>query len=153
MRVPYMVGALLTAALITGCQTSTVADEEAIRDMVRAWDAAVNSRNVDALEAYYSDGAVRMNANEASIEGWEAIRASLEASFPNWGTDATDEVSEVHIEGDLATARGWWTGSQIEDGETIQNRGYWTASYQRQADGSWRCLWDMWTSALPPRPR
>ena len=152
MRVHYMVGALLTAALITGCQTSTATDEEAIREMVQAWDAAANSRDVDALAAQFTEDAVRMNANAAALQGREAIRASFVAAFESgiWGTDSQDELSAVHISGDLAAALGTWTGtSNPIDGEPFQDRGYWMAVYQRQDDGSWGCVWNMGTNALP----
>ncbi len=44
MRVQYMIGALLTAALITGCQASTAADEEAIRDAVQGMVDSVDNQ-------------------------------------------------------------------------------------------------------------
>ena len=153
MRVHYMVGALLTAALITGCQTSTAADEEAIREMVGAWDASYNGRDADAIAAQFTKDAVRMNANEAALHGREAIRAGFVAEWESGGRDNQGEISAIHISGDLAAVRGTWANTSIPvDGEPFQNRGYWMAVYRRQDDGSWECWWNMGTSALPPRP-
>ena len=156
MRVPYMVGALLTAALITGCQTSTTADEEAIREMVEAWDASYNGRDADAMAAQFTEDAVRMNPNAAALQGREAIRADFVAEWESGvlGRDAQGELSAIHISGDLAAVRGTWANTSISvDGEPFQDRGYWMAAYRRQDDGSWGCVWNMGTSALPPRPR
>ena len=77
MRIQYMIGALLTAALITGCQTSTAADEESIREMIEVWDAAFNARDADALlaAAGYTDETTRMSANEPTAQGKDAIPA------------------------------------------------------------------------------
>ncbi len=154
MRAPYMVGALLTAALITGCQTSTTADEEAIRAIGPAWDAAYNSRDATAMAAIFSEDAVRMNPNQEANQGREAIRAAYVAEWESgtWAADSQSEISVVIISGDLAVARGSWTGTATPtDGEPFQDRGYWTDVYQRQDDGSWGCVWNMGTSALPSR--
>ncbi len=156
MRVPNMVGALLTAALITGCQTSTTADEEAIREITEAWDAAYNSRDATALAAIYTEDALRMNANEAALQGQEAIRASFVQEFASgtWAADSQGVLQDVHISGKLAAVRGTWTNTSVSsDGERVPDRGDFIGVYLLQDDGSWKCLWDMWTTALPPRPR
>ena len=154
MRVPYMVGALLTATLITGCQTSTAADEEAIRELERYWEDATNSRDAVALAAYYTEDAVLMQPNEAVLEGWNAIRASVEEDWESglYSDDARSVVNGVEVSGDLAVARGSWTGTtNPADGQPFQDRGYWMGIYRRQDDGSWAVAWAMWNSALPPR--
>ncbi len=155
MRVHYMVGTLLTAALITGCQTSTAADEAAIRAIGEAFDAAYNSRDATALAAIFTDDAVRMIPNEEADQGREAIRAAFVAEFESgiFGADSQGEVRDVHILGDLAAARGTWSITATPtDGEPFQDRGYWTAVYRRQDDGSWKVVWNIGASALPARP-
>ena len=154
MRVPYMVGALLTATLITGCQTSTTADEEAIREMVEAWDASYNGRDADAMAAQFTEDAVRMNPNAAALQGRGAIRADFVAEWESGvlGRDAQGELSAILVSGDMAAVRGTWANTSTPvDGESFQVRGYWIAVYQRQDDGAWKCVWNMGTSASPQR--
>ena len=156
MRVHYMVGALLTAALITGCQTSTAADEEAVREMVAAFDAAFNTRDADALlAAVYTDESTRMSANEPTAQGRDAIRASFLAAWEAGESNVDNHVAEIHILGDLAAARGTWTARNVpSDGsEPYDDRGSWAGLYRRAADGSWKVVWDIWNSELPPRLR
>ncbi len=153
MRVHYMVGALLTAALITGCQTSTAADEEAIREMVEAWDASYNGHDADGMAAQFTEDAVRMNPNEAALQGREAIRADFVTEWESGGRGNQGELSAVLISGDLAAVRGTWTAMATDGSGPLKDRGYWMAVYQRQDDGSWECVWNMGTNALPRRER
>ncbi len=150
-----MVGALLTAALITGCQTSTTADEEALRETIEAWDAAYNSRDADAMAAQYAEDALRMNANEAALRGREAIRAGFVEEWESglWGSDTQGVLRDVHMSGDLAMARGTWTATNNPtDEEPFQDHGNWMTLYRRSANGSWKMVWDIWNSSSPPRP-
>ena len=97
-----------------------------------------------------------MNANEPALQGREAIRAKFVEEWRSGtvGTDSQSVIRDVHISGDLAAVRGTWTGTNIPtDGESFQDRGDWIGVFRRQGDGSWEFLWDMWTTALPPRPR
>ena len=95
MRVHYMVGALLTAALITGCQTSTAADEEAIREAIAAWNPAYNSQDADAIAALYTEDGVRIVPNMGALQGRGVIRAAFVEEWESgiWASDAQDEIS------------------------------------------------------------
>jgi len=148
---------LITTLLIcSACATpiDSSADEAALREMVTAWDVAYNARDAEALVEYYAEDAVRMNANQPALMGIDAIKTSFVEEWEQSDWQGKDVVAAIHVTGDLATMRGTWSGTlrPSEGGEPIEDRGHWVASYRRQADGSWKAIWDIWTSELPPRP-
>lgn len=51
------------------------------KEVVRAWVAAFNRKDVDALAALYAEGAVNHQVADAPVEGREAIRAMFAAGF------------------------------------------------------------------------
>ncbi len=51
------------------------------RDLVRAWVAAFNRGDADALAAFYAEDAVNHQVAEAPVTGREAIRAMFAAGF------------------------------------------------------------------------
>jgi ketosteroid isomerase-like protein len=91
---------------------------------------------------------VRMPPNESMIEGHAAITADFDALPPVTGFTLTPQV--VAGEGDLAYARGAFTLDVAPpDAEPVHTVGKWLAIYERQPDGSWLCVSDIWNSDLP----
>ncbi len=155
MRVALL--AIVAFSALTACAAPTVdteADEQALRDILVAWDAAFNQRDIDALVSLYAEDAVLMGQNLPGAVGREEIRASFQAEW-EVGTGAfQNQVDEIHVSGDLATVRGSGGGMMTpSDGsEAYEDRSKWVAVHRRQADGSWPIVWDIWNSDLAARP-
>ena len=123
--------------------------------IVAAWlHAPTNLLDGQWRMALYLDDAVRMNPNLPPVVGKEAIREYYLASWAEADGDVTNEAVGVRVSGDLATAWDTWSGRIVpaDGSEPYDDQGKWSATWLRQPDGSWKTLWDIWSSDLPPRP-
>jgi uncharacterized protein (TIGR02246 family) len=147
--------AMLISLLVPvgGCaqKVNDPADVQAIKKLAADWDSAFNAGNIDALLAFYRSDVVRMGPNEPASVGTDAVRASFQSYFDAYKVETHGPIEDVRVSGDLAAARGVYTdASAPKAGGTPGNqKGKWVSVYQRQADGSWKILWDIENSDLP----
>ena len=139
---------LLAAVIICG-STSCVKepDQEADRDAVikltaEDWDANILAGNLDACVNSYTDDAVRIQDGKI-LTGKEEIRAILSSVRPGFTiSTAENTVEDLWISGNLASVRGMFTGSWVnqEWGDTLWRVGSWVDVCERQEDGSWKMV-------------
>lgn len=108
------------------------------KDVVTAWVAAFNRKDVDALAAMYAEGAVNHQVAEAPVEGREAIRAMFAAGFA--AAEMVCIVENLFEDGDWAILE--WRDPlglrgcgffRVVDGRIAFQRGYWDKlSFLRQ---------------------
>lgn len=127
------------------------ADVQAIKDASVAWDKAWNAGDADALASLYTADAVAMAPNQTSEAGRDAMRASSRKYFEQFSDENRSAVEDVRISGDLAVARGTQeTRTTVKaGGASFQDKSKWISAYQRQPNGSWKILWEMYNSDLP----
>jgi ketosteroid isomerase-like protein len=156
MRKQRLLLAVLIAISGVACNTSpriTVAKEErAVRATDAEWLAAVKTKDVDRALTFWSDDAIVFAPNAPAIVGKEAIRkyVSEASAIPGFSiTWATDKVW-ISASGDLAYSSGT---SQITvttpDGKAITERNKGLVVWKKQADGSWKCVVDIWNAETP----
>ena len=148
---------LCLLALSTACQTQATsdtraADETALKKLDEEWSKAAGDRDVDKTISYYSDDAVVMPPNIPTLSGKEPIRAlwksMLESPDFSGGWKATKV--EVARSGDLAYVNGTYEFNEKDDsGKPITDKGKYLEIWKKQADGSWKCVADMFSSDLP----
>jgi ketosteroid isomerase-like protein len=110
--------------------------------------ALVMSRNWDALAAEYAQDAVRMPPNQPSIQGRERIRRWLEQLPPI--NSFSFRLQDLRGNGGLAFMRGVYSITvALPDGTTVDDCGKTLLAFQKQPDGSWLCVTDIWNSDLP----
>ena len=99
MRIVRLGTALLLA--FAGCSPPSL-DTGAVRadleEQTAAWDAAANSRDVEALVSLHEENGVRMNANDPAHVGADAIRASFLAAWDVALLDASSRVTHDRLE-------------------------------------------------------
>ena len=132
---------------------SRTEDEAAVRALTTSFDAATTARDIDAMMSRYAEGAVRMDPNVPTVIGRDAIRAAFVEGWETNNPVVANELVDVRISGDLAVSRGTWTATirPASGEEPYDDRGKWAATAERQADGSWKSIWEIWSSDLPPR--
>ncbi len=131
---------------------STAADVAAIKAEVEKFDVAWNSQDVEALLSLYADGAVRMPPNEAEEVGKEVMRESFQRYFDEMTSEGDGVAVDVQVAGDLGFVRGTWSGTNTQKagGESVQEDSKWLEVLQRQADGSWKIVCEIWNNNNPP---
>jgi len=150
----YFVFVVLVSSPILGCRSSVPAglsdaDKAAIRKNTEAVVAISNAPTKD-WDAYvrtdYTEDAVVLPPNAPAVQGWEAIKAyilkeSLSSDF---------EVSIIDLEGrgDLAYVRGTYSMTfDAPDGSgPTKDTGKYIEIWQKQSDGSWKVIRDIFTS-------
>jgi ketosteroid isomerase-like protein len=120
--------------------------------MLAEWYEASNSQNLDVLVDHYEDGGTILAANWPAATGSDAIREYFLALWADTTVrvELDGEAEEVHISGDLAILRGTAQArvTPSDGSESWANTSRFVEVYRRQADGSWKSLWDIWNSPL-----
>lgn len=156
MRVSALVFVLSLLTLATGCQSQAdtrAADEATLRRLDAEWStAAGTTRDVEKTVSFFADDAVVMPPNIPTLSGKEAIRglwkSMLESPSFSGGWQATKV--EVARSGDLAYVSGTYEFKETDTGgRPITDKGKYLEVWKKQADGSWKCVADMFNSDLP----
>ena len=126
--------------------------ENAANQLRDTWDAAFNSRDLEALIALYLDDAVRMQPDEPAWVGRAQIRECFEKTWEQLAPlEVTNEVKDVVVSGDYVIVRG--TGRAVlvpeEGGEKTESFAKYVSVQQLQPDGSTRVVWDIWNRDAP----
>lgn len=142
----------LSILLMISCekQLDTEADTEKIKNMIKKYDEAYTSGDVDECLTQFTEDAIRMPPNSSVMIGKNAIREYFESRFNLMDTELKSQVDEIIICIDWAIARGSFKGTSApKSGEDAsQDVGKWINIYKRQADGSWKSHHNIWNSDL-----
>ena len=118
--------------------------ESAIRALSDAFVRHFNAADADQLvRAFYAEDARLLPPNHPMITGRSQIRQALQGFFEAGLSGLTIESYELEIasSGDLAYGIGTFSLAR-----PAPDRGKFVEVYRRQADGSWRCVVDMFSS-------
>jgi uncharacterized protein (TIGR02246 family) len=152
-----LIGCCVTLLLfITACQLqppdTRAADEQTIRTLDTQWAKTAETRDLDAIVAYYSDDAVLLPPNEPIATGKQAIRASWATLVGPTTLSLSWQATRVDVSksGDLAYLVGTYSMT-VKDakGKSVPDRGKLIEVFRKQADGSWKTVADMFNSDLP----
>jgi uncharacterized protein (TIGR02246 family) len=161
---PFAIRAGLLCVLLVisiSCQTQSAApdtdtraaDEAALRKLDDEWSKAAGAKDLEKTVSFYSDDTLIMPSNSPVLQGKDAARAMWKAMFavPGFGGGWKATKVEVAQSGDL----GWTTGpyeiTEVDaSGKPMTDKGKYLAVWKKQADGSWKCVADMFNTDLPP---
>ena len=124
---------------------------EQVRAVEMAFAKAVMDDKPDAFAALLDEGAVFVSGKNvtrgktAVVAGWKDFFGP-ERPYFEWHP----EVVELSADGNLGLSRGPWViRTQDNDGKYIEIKGLYNSVWQRQADGSWRIIFDAGCSPCP----
>ena len=151
-----VLGLLATVAGSSIALGADAAGERAARvEQVRAAEVAFAKSVMDdkpeAFAALLEPGAVFVSGQSVT-RGKAAILAAWKGYFGpgrpyfEWHP----EVVELSADGNLGLSRGPWViRTKDKEGKEVEIRGLYNSIWQRQADGSWRILFDAGCSPCP----
>jgi ketosteroid isomerase-like protein len=151
--------ALLTFGL--ACQTpapadTRAADENALREVDAQWSKAAGTKDIDKTVSYYASDAIVLPPNGPIPTTKEAIRAVWKDMIASPGAAISWKASRVEVarSGELGYLSGTYEFSMNDaSGKPIKDHGKFVEVWKKQADGSWKCVTDIWNSDLPaPAP-
>ena len=118
--------------------------ESAIRALSDAFVRHFNAADADQLvPAFYAEDARLLPPNHPMITGRSQIRQALQGFFEAGLGGLAIETYDLEIAGAGDLAYGIGTFSLARP---APDRGKFVEVYRRQADGSWRCVADMFSS-------
>lgn len=156
---------LLLLSVSAACQTQTGtetaaqtgadthgADETALRNQDNEWSKAAGTKDVDKTVAFYVDDAVVMPPNSPALTSKEPIRALWKGMLgaPGFSGGWKPTKVEVAKSGELGYVTGTYEFKENDAaGKPITDKGKYVEVWKKQADGTWKCAVDMFSSDLP----
>ena len=152
-RIVTSLAALLVLA-VSGCapQVNVTADLAAIREAERQVVKAANGGDVEQMVASFAEDAAVLPPNAPAVTGKESIRewaASLLES-PGFAVKYQNDKTELSRAGDLGyTISRYELTPNDPEGDPVTEKGRWVTVWKKQADGTWKCVADIWNSDQP----
>jgi ketosteroid isomerase-like protein len=105
---------------------------------------------------HYADDAVLMVPGEPATVGKDAIRSALKQMVSDPTLSLKFQATKVDTagSGDLGYTQGWYTLTLTDpvSKQLINDHGSYVTVYRKQADGTWKSVSDITSSAVPPPP-
>ena len=154
-RLILILGTVMCLVLSVGCQGPaglSEADRTAIRQAGEDYVKLVNAKDFKGAPALFAEDAIVLPPNQAAVQGRATIQALWEAlpPFSNFQL----QILEIEGRADLAYSRETYSITVSSTGAApSEDHGKILAIWRKQADGSWKCVRDIWNSDLPlPAP-
>lgn len=160
-RNTFLAVCLLWVSLTLACQQqpaqqaalpdTRAADEAALRTADEQWSKAAASKDVDKTAAVYADDAVVLAPNSPAITSKEQIRAMWKSMIEPAGSSISWKVTKVEVakSGELGYVTGTYDMVDASSGKPVNDKGKYLEVWKKQADGSWKCVVDMFSSDMP----
>jgi uncharacterized protein (TIGR02246 family) len=154
MKELFLVLATVLVLALGGCgpQVDVEAEEAAIRVAEDEALEIAQAKDAERWASVYADDARVFPPNALLVTGKEAIRNLFAELFASPGFEIDWEVTRVEVSraGDLGYVVGTHEVTVNDaEGNPVTDRGKWIAIWKKQADGTWKCIEDIWNSDLP----
>jgi uncharacterized protein (TIGR02246 family) len=130
------------------------ADVKAITDTEVQANQAWAAKDLEKAMAFYADDAVLMTPGSEAVNGKDAVRASMKDMMADPALSLTFQSSKVDVakSGDLGYTVGTYklTVTDPITHKPINDHGNYVTTFRKQADGSWKAVADIASSAVPP---
>jgi ketosteroid isomerase-like protein len=144
---------LVLAALLGTAQTGDTAvkaAEAAITKADEAFCQAVLARRLDRFLAFVADEATFSGGMPQQLRGRDAIAKAWAPYFVEGGPTLEWKPTSAHVlvGGDLGYTTGTYVRRAVgEGGKPIVGRGNYLTVWKKQADGSWKAVFDTGSAA------
>lgn len=140
--------ALALVLTVVACAPAGSTPSPEIAAASERWEQALNSGDIEAIVALYTDGARLFPPNMEILQGHDGVRASFEEMVAA-GLTGQFESTEARVAGDIGYRLGTYALT-APDG-TLVDRGKYIETW-RDDGGEWKISNDIWNSDLPPPP-
>ena len=149
MKINVLIALIVFSLLCTVSAADTKAIEQVLRDLDDQWSAAAGVKDFEKIVSFYSNDAVVMPPNAPRATTKEAIRTIWKDLLTDASISWKTKEVEVAQSGDLAYSSGTYEVTLNDPtGTPVKDRGKYLEVWKKQADGTWKCVMDMWNSDL-----
>lgn len=132
------------------------ADVKTLTDTEAQWIRDWQTKNPAKMASYYADDAVVMVPGGPPVSGRDAIEKELQEMVKDPAMSMTFQPARADVSksGDLGYTQGAYalTMSDPKTHKAVTEHGSYVATYRKQADGSWKAVADIASSAGPAMP-
>jgi len=132
------------------------ADVKALSDLETEWTKATAANDMDKALGYYAEDAVLIAPGMDAVQGKQAISATMRAmgKDPAFSLHFQTTKADVAKSGDMGYTWGVYqmTVTDSATHKPMNDHGSYATVYKKQADGSWKAVLDIASSAVPPPP-
>jgi ketosteroid isomerase-like protein len=128
-------------------------ETDAILAADAAWMKVWWAKDLEKSVAFFDKEGSMLPANEPIATGKDALTKLIGAAFadPDYRLSWHANKAGVARSGELAYTSGTYDLSMKDaSGKTISDKGKCLTVWKKQADGTWKVLYDMFNSDLPP---
>jgi len=140
--------ALVLVLTVVACAPAGSKPSPEIAAASERWEQALNSGDVEAIVALYTDDARLLPPNMELQQGHDGVRASFEGMVAA-GLKGQLDSTEALVAGDIGYRLGTYVLT-APDG-TVADRGKYIETWKNDG-GEWKISNDIWNSDLPPPP-
>jgi ketosteroid isomerase-like protein len=148
---------ILTLILGTGCTSNgtphSSIDSQAATNTLRRlddeWSAAAQKRDVEKVASFYADDAIAYPPGEPVARGKAAAKKVWAAYLADPSFKISWKANDAHVcaDGKLGFTSGTYDASYNgADGKPVAEKGKFLCVWQKQPDGSWKAIRDMWNT-------
>lgn len=149
----FAIFALIFSACSAPAEKTTAVDIEKIKPQIQAMEdayaAAEKAKDANAVAVYYSNDAVNYNRNQEPLSGNAAIKEAITKRLAKdtSGNYNVYKVVDLFGEGNLLVEIGSW--SELNPAGKEVDKGHYMSYFQKQADGTYKCVRDMNVTSTP----
>ncbi|HXQ71246.1 MAG TPA: DUF4440 domain-containing protein [Pyrinomonadaceae bacterium] len=155
-RVATLLIVLVLLSLFVACQRQAdtrAADEATLRNLDAEWSKAAGAKDLEKTVSYYTDDALILPPNIPTIQAKQGARTMWQGMFSVPGFGGGWKATKVEVSGDLGWVTGTYELSETDaSGRPMVDKGKYLEVWKKQADGSWKCVADMFNTDLSSVP-
>lgn len=152
LMLPAVPGAATAAPSATRGASSSAAEEQKIRALIRHWVAQVEAKNIPAIADMYAPDGLLMVPNAPAFQGKAGVAQAWTGmlGLPGFALSFGPTEIQVADSGDMALDRGTYVLKTTGANGPIEDRGKYLVVW-RKIGGEWKVAADMLNSDLPAR--
>jgi uncharacterized protein (TIGR02246 family) len=153
----FVVIIVMMLTLVTGCkneEADRAADVRAVKEVLTQYGEATNAGDFDRWISLWATDGTRMAPNSPPQFGRAQIEEAIKPAFDAFDLDMTIQIEEARVDGDLGMTRCTYTFKLTPKGGgdemVVDPDGKALTLYERQADGSWKIVYDCFNTNVVP---
>lgn len=150
-----LVALIAGAAIFSSTAPSAIAGDDTdaiarmLADLDDQWSLAAAKRDAELVASFYADNAVAYPPNAPAAYGRAAAKDIWAGYFaePTLKIAWKTKVSQAAKSGDIGFTAGAYELTYSDDsGQEIHEIGKYLCTWEKQKDGSWKAVHDMWNA-------